>query len=197
MLRQDDRTFVTVMVALGSVIALVAGTSAFFLLRSCAAGHASGCHSYPIQIYVVLPGPTLAGCALLVQQATVATIRGRIMLALEEALVAEQRQTFPLGDGEVPAFSSYHLQQPLIHGPRGSVLWTLMFALPFAAILGMIYYCGTEFHDVWKWVYYGAYLLLVGILAWGGSPTFRGYPRMDFWMVRYLDRQRAKGKFRL
>jgi hypothetical protein len=197
MLRQDDRTFITVMVALGSVLAIVGGTSAFFLLRSCAASRVSGCHSYGFQVYLILPGPTLAGCALLVQQATDATIRGRIMLALEEAIVAEERQTFKLGGGKVPAFTTYHLQQPLIHGPRGAALWTLMFTLPFVAILGMIYYCGTEFHDVAKWIYYGAYLALVGILAWGGSPTFRGYSQMDSWLVRYLETERSKGKVQL
>jgi|HubBroStandDraft_3_1064219.scaffolds.fasta_scaffold123030_2 hypothetical protein len=197
MLRQDERSFVTVMVALGSVIALVAGTSVFFLLRSCAVGHTDGCHSYPNVVYLLLPSPTLAGCALLVQQATAATIRGRIMLALEEALVAEQRQTFALGGGEVPAFSSYHMQQPLIHGPRGSALWTLMFVVPFAGITAMIYYCGTEFHQLWKLAFYGAYMVLLGVLAWGGSPALRGFSHTGAWTVQHLERQRAKGKFHL
>ncbi len=67
-----------------------------------------------------------------------------------------------------------------------------MFTLPFVAILGMIYYCGTEFHDVAKWIYYGVYLGLVGILAWGGSPTFRGYSQMDSWLVRYIETERSK-----
>lgn len=68
MLRQDDRSFITVIVALGSVLALVAGTSAFFLIHSCAvtSGQPPMCHAYPSQVYILLPGPVLAGCALLV-----------------------------------------------------------------------------------------------------------------------------------
>lgn len=197
MLRQDERSFVTVMVALSSLIALVMGTSVFFLLRSCAVGHTDGCHSYPAVVYILLPSPTLAGCALLVQQATTATIRGRIMLALEEALVAEQRQTFALGGGEAPAFSSRHMQHPLVHGPRGSVLWTLMLAVPFAGTAAMIYYCGTEFHQLWKWAFYGAYIVLLGVLTWGGSPTLRGFSNTGVWTVKHLERQRARGKFHL
>jgi hypothetical protein len=185
MLRQDERTWVTVMVALGSVLAVVGGASVFFLVKSCAVSSAPQCNRYPSQVYLLLPAPTLAGCALLVQLAVAATIRGRIMLAVERAIVATRRETYLLGGRELPLFSTYHMQQPVIHDSRGAALWTLMFALPFIAILGMIYYCGTEFHDAARWLYYGTYTLLVAVMAWGGAIVFRGYSHMDEWLAQY------------
>lgn len=195
MLRQDDRNFIIVMVTLGSVLALVAGTSAFFVLRSCAVQQTAGCHNYPLQVFALLPGPTLAGCALLVQQATAATIRGRLMLALERALVAETHQNYRLGDQEVPALTSYHFQQPVIHGSRGIVLWSLMFTLPLIAIAGVIYYCGTQFHHGWAVPYYVFYGGVFALLIWGGSPTFRTFPRMDRWLANNLKKQRQRNGF--
>lgn len=194
MLRQDERSYLTVLVALGSVIALVGGTSAFFLLQSCAVTHDRGCHAYPLSVYALLPGPTLAGCALIVQQAMIATIRGRLMLAVEKAIVAERCEVYRLAHGYAPAMTAYHIQQPLISGRRGVALWALMFGLPFIPILGMLYYCGTEFHAMAQGAYYGIYTAIVGLILWSGSPTFRGYEKLDSWLVQYLDNSRTSDK---
>lgn len=193
LLRQDERAFTTTMVSLGSLIAIVAGTSAFFLLRSCAVGHASGCHSYPPAVYAILPGPTIAAAALLVQQATTATIRGRIMLALERAIMAEHDEVYPLGSGYMPAFSSYRLQQPIVHGFRGVALWTLMFSLPFAAVVTSICYCGSTLPDGWQMLFYIVYGCLIVMLAWAGWPVLRGFHKVDAWLIaQHHDGQRSR-----
>jgi hypothetical protein len=197
MLRQDERSFISVMVAMASVIALVGGTSAFFLLRGCGLGEVSGCTPYPWQAYAILPAPTLAICALLVQQATAATIRGRIMLALEATLATEFRQEFVLGRGRALALSSYHLQQPVIHGARGASLWTLMFVLPFSLVLALIHYSGQQISGEGQWVFYGVYGALVIVIAWAGSPVLRGYGALDGWLSEYLESARRQQRVRI
>lgn len=201
MLREDERAWMTTMVAICSVLALVGGTSAFFLLRGCAVGRmddkACLASDYAWQVYALLPAPTMAVCALLVQQATVATIRGRLMRAVEEALVTERRTTYKLGDGEVPAMASYHLQHDITHGPRGAALWTLMFTLPFIVVLGLIFYCGMAFAGPAQVIFYSIYCGVVALMGWAGYPALVGYGNIDRWLIQYVSKQRRSRHFRI
>jgi hypothetical protein len=197
MLRDDDRNYVTVMVALASVIAVIGGTSLFFLLQGCGVSQAQGCTEYPWQAYTVLPAPSLAISALLVQQATAATFRGRLMLALEEALVAEARQGYTLAGHDVPAYTSYHFQHEIVHGARGTVMWTTIFLLPSVLMIALIVYAGAKLDEPGRWFFYGTYAALVASMVWAGWPTLRGFSSVDEWLVQYYLRQRARGRFRV
>ena len=197
MLRQDERNYLAMIVALASATALVAGASVFFLIRGCGLGLITNCTPYPWQAYAFLPAPTVAVCAIIVQQATAATIRGRLMLGLENALVSEAREEFPLGSGTVPAFASYHLQQTVIHGPRGAAIWTMVFGLPLFIVLCLVYYSGQQLDGTGQWMFYGIYGALLAVEVWAGSPTLRGYRELDSWLVRYLARERRKGRVSL
>lgn len=197
LLRADDRSYPAVMVAMASAAALIGGTSVFFLLRGCGVEATAGCTSYPGQVYALLPAPSLVVTALLVQQAVVAVIRGRLLLAIEAALSSELREEFPLGPGTVPIHSTYHAQQQLHHEARGAMLWTIMFSLPFILLVGMVYYCGLRLDSVDRWVFYGGYTALVMIIAWGGLPVLRGYRALDSSIYGYLHRRRKEGRFHL
>jgi hypothetical protein len=190
MLRQDDRSYPPVMVAMASAAALVGGTSVFFLLRGCGVSATSGCTSYPGQVYALLPAPSLAVTALLVQQAVTATIRGRLLLAVETALSAELGEEYALGPGMVPIHSTYHAQQQMHHDARGAIFWTIIFTLPLVVLVGLIYYCGMKLYGADRWVFYCGYTFLVLIIAWGGLPVLRGYRALDTGLYRYMRRRR-------
>jgi hypothetical protein len=195
LLREDDRSYPAVMVALASAAAIVGGTSIFFLLRGCGVEATTTCTRYPDQIYALLPGPSLAVTALLVQQAVVATIRGRLLLAIEAALSMDLGQTYQLGPGEVPIYSTYHFQQQMNHEARGAALWAIMFSLPLLLLVGLIYYSGLELHEVARWVFYGGYVFLVGVIAWSGLPVLRGYRGLDSVLDEYMQRRRSEASF--
>lgn len=154
LLREDDRSSPPVMVGLASVMAIVGGTSAFFLLRGCGVEATAACTSYPSQIYALIPAPTLAISALLVQQSVVATIRGRLMLAIEAELMADVSEEYRLGDGMASALATYHFQQPMNHEARGASLWMIMFILPLILLVGLIYYSGLLIQGPWQWAFY-------------------------------------------
>jgi hypothetical protein len=196
-LRQDDRSYPAVMVAMASAAAVIGGTSVFFLLRGCGFGATAACTPYPSEIYALLPAPSLVVTALLVQQAVAATIRGRILMAVEVALSQELRQNYRLGSREVPIHSTYHLQQRVHYDFAGAALWTVVFSLPLLLLLGIIYYCGLELHGLDRVAFYLAYGSLVGLIAWAALPVLGGYKRIDSILGDYLHRRRAEGKFRI
>jgi hypothetical protein len=185
------------MVAMASAAALVGGTSVFFLLRGCGVDAAPSCTPYPDQIYALLPAPSVVITALLVQQAVAATIRGRLLLAIEAALSIDLRQTYPLGPGQVPIYSTYHLQQQMHHEARGAVLWAIMFALPLILLVGLIYYSGLELHGLTQWIFYGGYTCLVTVIAWTGLPVLRGYRSLDSILSNYMQQRRSEGVFQI
>lgn len=185
------------MVAMGSAAAIVGGTSIFFLLRGCGVETTESCTRYPGQIYALLPAASLAVTALLVQQAVVATIRGRLMLAMEAALSVDLGQSYPLGSGEAPIYSTYHFQQQMNHEARGAALWTIMFSLPALLLVGLIYYSGLKLYGVDRWIFYGCYVFLLGVIAWSGLPVLRGYHSLDTRLNRYMQERRAKGIFKI
>jgi len=185
------------MVAMASAAALVGGTSVFFLLQGCGVEATSSCTRYPDQIYALLPAPSVVVTALLVQQAVVATIRGRLLLAIEAALSIDLRETFPLGSGDVPIYSTYHLQQQMHHEARGAALWTIMFLLPLVLLVGLIYYSGLQLAGPAQWVFYGGYAFLVLLIAWTGLPVLRGYRALDSLLSDYVQQRRAEGLFRI
>ncbi len=185
------------MVAMASAVAIVGGTSIFFLLRGCGVETTATCARYPQQIYALLPTPTLAVTALLVQQAVVATIRGRLLLAIEAALSVDLAQTYQLGPGRVPIYSTFHFQQQMNHEARGAALWTIMLSLPLLLLVGLIYYSGLELHGVARWVFYGGYVSLMGIIIWSGLPVLRGYRRLDSILNDYMQQRRSNGIFRI
>jgi hypothetical protein len=197
LLREDDRAFPAVMVAMGSAAAIVGGTSIFFLLRGCGVETTSSCTLYPGQIYALLPAPSLAVTALLVQQAVVATIRGRLMLAMEAALSLELDESYLLGSVEVPIYSTYHFQQQMNHEARGAALWSIMFSLPLVLLVGLIYYSGLKLYGLDRWIFYCGYAFLIGVIAWSGMPVLLGYHGLDTRLNRYLQKQRAKGIFKI
>jgi hypothetical protein len=197
MLRQDDRSYPPVMVAMASAAALVGGTSVFFLLRGCGVSATAGCTSYPGQVYALLPAPSLAVTALLVQQAVSATIRGRLLLAVEAALSSELGEEYALGPGTVPIHSTYHAQQPMHHDARGAIFWTIVFTLPLVVLVGLIYYCGLKLYGADRWVFYCGYTFLVLIIAWGGLPVLRGYRALDTGLYRYMQQRREDGRFKI
>lgn len=197
LLREDDRSYPAVMVAMASAAALVGGTSIFFLLRGCGVETTDTCTPYPDQIYALLPVPSLAVTALLVQQAVVATMRGRLLLAIEAALSRELGQAYTLGPAEVPIYSTYHFQQQMNHEARGTVLWTIMFLLPLFLLLGLIYYSGLELRGPARWSFYVGYLFLLGIIVWSSLPVLRGYRHLDASLAAYMQRRRSEGIFRI
>ena len=197
MLREDDRSYPPVMVAMASAAALVGGTSVFFLLRGCGVSATAGCTSYPGQVYALLPAPSLAVTALLVQQAVSATIRGRLLLAVEVALSSELGEEYALGPGTVPIHSTYHAQQPMHHDARGAIFWTIIFTLPLVVLVGLIYYCGMKLYGADRWVFYCGYAFLVLIIAWGGLPVLRGYRALDTNLYRYMRQRREDGRFKI
>jgi hypothetical protein len=195
-LRQDDRSYPAVMVGMASAAAVIGGTSVFFLLRGGGFGVASDT-AYPSEIYALLPAPSLVVTALLVQQAIGATIRGRLLMAVEVALSEELKQNYRLGSSEVPIHSTYHLQQRVHHDFSGAALWTIMFSLPLLLLFGIIYYSGLELHGVGRPVFYAVYIALVALIAWTALPVLGGYKRIDTTLGDYLQRRRAEGKFRV
>ncbi len=195
--RQDDRSYPAVMVGMASAAAVIGGTSVFFLLRGCGVGATAGCTRYPSEIYALLPVPSLVVTALLVQQAIGATIRGRILMAIEVALSEELKQNYRLGSREVPIHSTYHLQQRVHHDFAGAALWTIVFLLPLLVLFGIIYYSGLELHGLGRAVFYLVYLSLVALIAWTALPVLGGYRRIDATLGDYLHRRRAEGKFRI
>jgi hypothetical protein len=197
LLREDDRAYPSVMVAMASAAALVGGTSVFFLLRGCGVDATAGCTQYPGQVYALLPAPSLAVTALLVQQAVVATIRSRALLAIETSLSAELKEEYRLGSGSVPIHSTYHLQQQLHHESRGAMLWGMMFALPLIVLVGLIYYCGLKLYGLDRWAFYALYIFLVLTIAWAGLPVLRGYRTLDSRLHRYMEKRRTDGRFGL
>lgn len=196
-LRQDDRSYPAVMVGMASAAAVIGGTSVFFLLRGCGVEEAAGCTRYPSEIYALLPAPSLVVTALLVQQAVAATIRGRILMAIEVALSRELRQSYRLGSRAVPIHSTYHLQQRVHHDFAGAALWTIVFSLPLLVLFGIIYYSGLELQGFGRAAFYLIYVSLVGLIAWAALPVLGGYRRIDSVLGDYLHRRRAEGKFRL
>ncbi len=195
-LREDDRSYPAVMVAMASAAAVIGGTSVFFLLRGSGLDGGSGV-SYPTGIYMLLPAPSLCVTALLVQQAIGATIRGRILLAVEVALSEELKQGYRLGTEEIPIHSTYHLQQRVHHDFAGAVLWTIMFSLPLLLLIGIVYYSGLELHGMQQPVFYLVYASLIGVIAWAALPVLGGYRRIDSNLGEYLQRRRAEDRFRL
>jgi hypothetical protein len=197
LLRQDDRSYPAVMVGMASAGAVIGGTSIFFLLRGCGFEATTSCTRYPSGIYALLPAPSLVVTALLVQQAVAATIRGRVLLAIEAALSEELRQDYLLGSREIPIHSTYHLQQRVHHDLAGAALWTLVFSLPLLALFGLIYYSGFELYGFDRAIFYVVYISLVGLIAWAARPVLGGYKRIDTILGDYLYQRRAEGKFRL
>ena len=185
------------MVGIASAAAVIGGTSVFFLLRGCGIEATATCTSYPSEIYMLLPAPSLVVTALLVQQAIGATIRGRILMAIEVALSKELKQNYRLGSGEVPVHSTYHLQQRVHHDFSGAVLWTIMFSLPLLLLVGIIYYSGLELHGTQRPIFYLVYASFVTVIAWTALPVLGSYKRIDSTLADYLQRRRAAGKFRI
>lgn len=185
------------MVGMASAAAVIGGTSVFFLLRGCGFGGIEDCTPYPSEIYALLPAPSLVVTALLVQQAIGATIRGRILMAIEAALSEELRQTYRLGSQEVPVHSTYHLQQRVHHDFSGAALWTIMFSLPLLLLVGIIYYSGLELHGSQRPLFYLVYASLVALIAWTALPVLGSYKRIDATLGEYLQRRRAEGKFHI
>jgi hypothetical protein len=185
------------MVAMASAAAVVGGTSIFFLLRGCGVEATATCTRYPDQIYALLPAPSLAVTALLVQQAVVATIRGRLLLAIEAALSVDLKQTYRLGPGSVPIYSTYHFQQQMNHEVRGGALWAIMFSLPLLLLVGLVYYSGLELHGLPRLAFYGCYVFLIGVIAWSGLPVLRGYRQLDSFLNDYMQHRRAEGIFQI
>lgn len=185
------------MVGMASAAAVIGGTSVFFLLRGCGIEATASCTRYPSEIYMLLPVPSLVVTALLVQQAIGATIRGRILMAIETALSKELKQSYRLGSGEVPVHSTYHLQQRVHHDFSGAALWTIMFSLPLLLLVGIIYYSGLELHGLQRPVFYVVYASLVSLIAWTALPILGGYKRIDSTLADYLQRRRSEGKFRI
>jgi hypothetical protein len=185
------------MVGMASAAAVIGGTSVFFLLRGCGFEATATCTPYPLSIYMLLPAPSLAVTALLVQQAVGATIRGRLLMAIEVALSAELQQSYCLGSQEIPIHSTYHLQQRVHHDFSGAALWTIIFSLPLLLLIGIIYYCGLELHGLQRSLFYLAYVALVSLIAWTAQPVLGGYRRIDSTLGNYLQRRRAEGKFRV
>jgi hypothetical protein len=197
LLRQDDRSYPAVMVGMASVAAVIGGTSVFFLLRGCGFEDTATCTPYPHSIYMLLPAPSLVVTALLVQQAIGATIRGRLLMAIEVALAEELQQDYRLDSTEIPIHSSYHLQQRVHHDFSGATLWTIIFSLPLALLLGIIYYSGLELEVGQRPLFYLAYAALVTLIAWTALPVLGSYKRIDARLGNYLQRRRAQGKFRI
>jgi hypothetical protein len=185
------------MVAMASAAAVIGGTSVFFLLRGGGFDGTVSSMTYPPEIYMLLPVPTLVVTALLVQQAIGATIRGRLLMAVEVALSQELKQTYRLGSQEVPVHSTYHLQQRVHHDFSGAGLWTIMFSLPLLLLLGLIYYSGLELHGFQRPLFYLVYASLVLFIAWAALPVLGGYKRIDSTLGDYLQRRRDEGKFRI
>lgn len=196
-LREDDRSYPAVMVGMASAAAVIGGTSVFFLIRGCGIGITESCTPYPAEIYMLLPAPSLAVTALLVQQAVGATIRGRILMAIEAALSEELKQTYRLGSQEIPVHSTYHLQQRVHHDFSGAALWTLMFSLPLLLLIGIIYYSGLELHGFQRPAFYVVYISLVLLIAWTALPVLGSYRRIDSTLGDYLQQRRAEGKFQI
>jgi|GEM_PF-3011022 len=197
LLRQDDRSYPAVMVGMASAAAVIGGTSVFFLLRGCGFEPTASCTPYPSVIYMLLPVPSLVVTALLVQQAIGATIRGRILMAIEAALSEELKQTYRLGSGKVPVHSTYHLQQRVHHDFSGAALWTIIFSLPLLLMVGLIYYSGLELHGLQRPLFYLVYASLIAFIAWTALPVLGSYRRIDSTLANYLQRRRAEGKFRI
>ena len=185
------------MVGMASAAAVIGGTSVFFLLRGCGFEATASCTRYPSEIYMLLPAPSLVVTALLVQQAVGATIRGRILMAIEVALSQELKQSYHLGSQAVPVHSTYHLQQRVHHDFSGAALWTLIFSLPLLLLFGIIYYSGLELHGLQRPLFYVVYISLIGLIAWTALPVLGSYKRIDFTLGNYLQRRRAEGKFRI
>jgi hypothetical protein len=195
LLREDDRSYPAVMVGMASAAAVIGGTSVFFLLRGCGIEMTASCTPYPEEIYMLLPAPSLAVTALLVQQAVGATIRGRILMAIEVALSEELKQTYRLGSREIPVHSTYHLQQRVHHDFSGAALWTIMFSLPLLLLIGIIYYSGLELYGLERTIFYLVYAALVTLIAWTALPVLGSYRLIDATLGEYLQRRRDEGKF--
>jgi hypothetical protein len=185
------------MVGMASAAAVIGGTSVLFLLRGCGFEATASCTPYPSEIYMLLPAPSLVVTALLVQQAVGATIRGRILMAIEAALSQELKQTYHFGSEAVPIHSTYHLQQRVHHDFSGAALWTLIFSLPLLLLFAIIYYSGLELHGLQRPVFYVVYTSLVALVAWTALPVLGSYRRIDVTLGNYLQRRRAEGKFRI
>jgi hypothetical protein len=196
-LRQDDRSYPAVMVGMASAAAVIGGTSVFFLLRGCGFEDTATCTPYPHSIYMLLPAPSLVVTALLVQQAIGATIRGRLLMAIEVALSEELKQDYRLDSTDIPIHSTYHLQQRVHHDFAGAVLWTIIFSLPLALLIGIIYYSGLELAASQRPLFYLVYAALVTLIAWTALPVLGSYKRIDGRLGKYLERRRAEGKFRI
>lgn len=188
MLREDERGYLPIMVGFASAIAVIGGTSVFFLLRGCGVEATASCTRYPPPIYALLPAPTLAISALLVQQSLVATFRGRLMLAIEAELRRETDETYHLGSGSAPVYATYRFLQPLIHEARGAMLWTIMFGLPLILLGGLIYYSGLELAGVGQLCFYVFYGAVLVIFVWASWPVLQGYRSLDSWLAGYWSR---------
>lgn len=197
LLREDDRAYPAVMVAMASAAAVVGGTSIFFLLRGCGVEATDTCTPYPDEIYALLPMPSLAVTALLVQQAVVATIRGRLLLAIEASLSRDLGQSYELGSSEAPIYSTYHVQQQMNHEARGAALWTIMFCLPLFLLVGLVYFSGLELQGTFRLIFYVGYVSLIGVIAWSSLPVLRGYRSLDSRLADYVQRRRSEGIFRI
>jgi hypothetical protein len=186
MLREDERGYLPIMIGFASAIAVIGGTSVFFLLRGCGVGTTASCSRYPAPIYAALPAPTLAISALLVQQSLVATFRGRLMLAIEAELRRETDETYRLGAGSAPVYATYRFLQPLIHEPRGALLWAIMFGLPFILLGGLIYYSGRQLTGIDQIGFYSFYVGILMVFIWASWPLIQGYRSLDDWLSNYL-----------
>jgi hypothetical protein len=72
-----------------------------------------------------------------------------------------------------------------------------MFSLPLILLVGLVYYSGLELHGTGRWVFYGGYVTLVGVIAWSALPVLRGYRGLDSLLADYMRRRRSEGIFRL
>lgn len=115
-LRDDERWWTGRAVSLGSFYLIAVGTTAFFLLKN---------EAVELEwVGIVAPIPSFGIIALAIRQAITATVRGRLLLAYERALIPERTLTdddlVTLTSGEqIPIGSSFHAQQPWLQDGVG------------------------------------------------------------------------------
>jgi hypothetical protein len=76
-------------------------------------------------------------------------------------------------------------------------LWTIIFSLPLALLIGIIYYSGLELDVAQRPLFYAVYAALVTLIAWTALPVLGSYKRIDGRLGKYLEQRRAEGKFRI
>lgn len=140
-LREDERYWLSRALALGSVYVAVAGGTVFFLLHG-------GVTSVNMPqwrrdvINMFLPAPTFAVIAIVIRHAVAATVRGRLLVAYERALIREWLHYIPLASGgRVPVGSTYHAQVRWLQGGHGGVL-SIFECLPLFLAILLCYFAG-------------------------------------------------------